>query len=305
MEFVQQVKVFVSVVDLGSFAKAADALSMTRPSVTNAINALESSIGARLLHRTTRRSSLTGEGEIFYEKAMQLLSEVAETKNLFGGSGDSPHGRLRIDIPVAVASTIIIPQLPEFQRRYPSIEVILGVSDQPTDLIADGVDCVLRIGGNSPPTMVSRLVAHIPMVFCASPEYLANYGTPKNIEDLSEHHAVTYFSGRGRRRMEWNIFEDGKERIVHMRSSMLVNDTAAYVDCAMAGMGLIQVAGVYVEDRLKSGALIEVLPDRQHVTLPLSVLYPNRQHLSPAVRAFVDWTVEIFRAKTSRWIRVS
>lgn len=303
MEFVQQVKVFVTVVDLGSFAKAADALRMTRPSVTNAINSLESDIGTRLLHRTTRRSSLTGEGEIFYEKAIQLLSEVAETKNLFGGSGDLPRGRLRIDVPVALASTFVIPQLPEFQRRYPDIEVILGVSDHPTDLIADGVDCVLRIGGNSSPTLVSRLIAQIPMVFCASPEYLARHGTPKNIEDLSEHHAVTYFSGRGRRRMSWNVYEEGKERTIHMRPSMLVNDTAAYVDCAMAGMGLIQVAGIYVEARLNSGVLVEVLPNRQHAALPLSVVYPNRQHLSPAVRAFVDWTVEIFNAKTSRWIR--
>lgn len=305
MEFIQQIKVFVTVADLGSFAKAADALKMTRPSVTNAINALESVVGVRLLHRTTRRSNLTGEGEVFYEKAIQLLSDVAETQNLFGGSGDSPRGRLRIDIPVAIASTVVVPRLLEFRQLYPDIELILGVSDQPADLVAEGIDCVLRIGGSPPPSMVSRVIAHIPMVFCASPEYLARHGTPSTIKDLSGHLAVTYFSGRGRRRMDWYVKDGNTEEAIHLRPSMLVNDTAAYVDCAIAGMGLIQVAGVYVEERLKKGALIEVLPNRQHITLPLSVLYPHRQHLSPTVRAFVDWTVKIFRERMSDWIKIN
>src|SRR5690606_7109135 len=250
MEFVQQVKVFVTVVDWGSFAKAADALKMTRPSVTNAINNLEIVVGTRLLHRTTRRSNLTGDGELFYEKAIQLLSDVAETQHLFGGSVDAPRGRLRIDIPVAVASTVVVPRLSEFRQLYPDIELKLGVSDQPADLVAEGIDCVLRIGGFPPPSMVSRVIARIPMVFCASPEYLARYGTPKKVDDLSDHQAVTYFSGKGRRRMEWYVKEGNTERAIHMRPSMLVNDTAAYVDCAIAGMGLIQVAGVYVEARL-------------------------------------------------------
>lgn len=305
MEFIQQIKVFVTVADLGSFAKAADALHMTRPSVSNAITTLENQLATRLLHRTTRRSSLTAEGELFYHKAIQLLADVAEAQNLFGRTGQPARGRLRVEIPVAVASTVIIPRLPEFRQLYPDIELILGVSDQPADLVAEGIDCVLRIGGSAPPTMVSRQIAQIPMLFCASPDYLTKHGTPVSTDELQQHQIISYFSGRVRQQMEWSVKDGAAEQPLHLRPTMLVNNTAAYVDCDLAGMGLIMVAGVYVEAQLHAGTLIEVLPDRDHVSLPLSVLYPHRQHLSLTVRAFVDWVVEVFRQQNSRWITAS
>ncbi len=168
MDFVQKLRIFVAVADNGSFARAAAALRMARPSVTNAVSALEASIGARLLHRTTRRSSLTGEGELFYERAAQILADVAGAQNLFGSSRQAPKGRLRVDIPVALARPFIIPRLPEFIERYSDIEIVLGVSDQPVDLLAEGVDCVVRLGELSVSSMVSRVVAHVPMVLCAA-----------------------------------------------------------------------------------------------------------------------------------------
>lgn len=205
MDFPQQLRIFVSVVDNGSFSRAAEALRMARPGVTKAINTLESGLGARLLQRTTRRLNLTAEGERFYERATRLLIDIGEAQNLFGGNSLAPTGRLRIDIPVALARPLIVNRIPEFNALYPEVDVILGVSDQPVDLLADGVDCVLRIGELAPSSMIARKLASMTMVVCGSPAYLAARGTPQTIEDLKQHEAVNYFSGRGHRPIAWSL----------------------------------------------------------------------------------------------------
>jgi LysR family transcriptional regulator, regulator for bpeEF and oprC len=300
LDFVQQLRIFVAVADNGSFARAAAALRMARPSVTNAVSALEASIGARLLHRTTRRSSLTGEGEIFYERATQILTDVAGAQNLFGGSGQVPRGRLRVDIPVGLAKPLIIPRLPEFAERYPDIEIILGVSDQRVDLLAEGVDCVVRVGELAANSMISRVVAHVPMVSCGAPAYLAAHGVPKTIEDLSAHRAVTYFTGRGRSAMDWQLIANGEERSIRMRSAILVNDSEAFVACALAGFGLIQALRAAVAEQLENGQLVEILPQVETVRRAVSVMYPSRQYLAPQVRAFIDWISVIFKGAGGR-----
>ena len=294
LDFVQQLRIFVAVADNGSFARAAAALRMGRPGVTNAVSALEASIGVRLLHRTTRRSSLTGEGELFYERAAQILADVVGAQNLFGGSGQVPKGRLRVDIPVGLAKPIIIPRLPEFTERYPDIEIILGVSDQPVDLLAEGVDCVVRVGELPASSMISRVVTHLPMVSCAAPSYLAAHGVPRNVEDLSAHRAVTYFAGSGRSLIDWHLVADGEERSIRMRSAILVNDSEALVACALAGLGMIQALRASVAEQLETGRLVEILPHVGTVSRPVSIMYPNRQYLAPQVRAFIDWTSSIF-----------
>jgi len=294
LDFVQQLRIFVAVADNGSFARAAAALRMGRPGVTNAVSALEASIGVRLLHRTTRRSSLTGEGELFYERAAQILADVVGAQNLFGGSGQVPKGRLRVDIPVGLAKPIIIPRLPEFTERYPDIEIILGVSDQPVDLLAEGVDCVVRVGELPASSMISRVVTHVPMVSCAAPSYLAAHGVPRNIEDLSAHRAVTYFAGSSRSLIDWHLVADGEERSIRMRSAILVNDSEALVACALAGLGMIQALRASVAEQLETGRLVEILPHVGTVSRPVSIMYPNRQYLAPQVRAFIDWTSSIF-----------
>jgi LysR family transcriptional regulator, regulator for bpeEF and oprC len=300
LDFVQQLRIFVAVADNGNFARAAAALRMARPSVTNAVSALEASIGARLLHRTTRRSSLTGEGEIFYECATQILTDVAGAQNLFGGSGQVPRGRLRVDIPVGLAKPLIIPRLPEFAERYPDIEIILGVSDQRVDLLAEGVDCVVRVGELAANSMISRVVAHVPMVSCGAPAYLAAHGVPKTIEDLSAHRAVTYFTGRGRSAMDWQLIANGEERSIRMRSAILVNDSEAFVACALAGFGLIQALRAAVAEQLENGQLVEILPQVETVRRAVSVMYPSRQYLAPQVRAFIDWISVIFKGAGGR-----
>ena len=302
MNFIQQLHVFVAVVDNGSFSRAAEALRMARPGVTNAVNALEDEVGARLLQRTTRRSSLTTEGERFYDRATRLLMEISEAKNLFGGSSFKPRGRLRVDIPVALSRPLIIKRIPEFKKLYPEVDIILGVSDQPVDLIADGVDCVLRIGELAPTSMIARKIASITMVVCGSPEYLSANGTPETVEDLRSHQAVNYFSGRGHRPMAWALPGDTGLPQFALRSGIMINDTEAFVACAVNGLGLIQVPGLVVAEHLASGALVEMVPDMKTIRWPLSIMYPNRQHLAPQVRAFIDWVIGVVSDAAGEWL---
>nr|WP_199045043.1 LysR family transcriptional regulator [Dyella sp. ASV24] len=301
MDFIRQLRIFVTVVETGSFARASDALRIARPGITKAVNELEATLGVRLLHRTTRRVGLTGEGESLYERATALLNDVAAVRNLFGGSADHPVGRLRVDVPVALAKPLLIPALPQFYAAYPDIEVILGVSDQPVDLVADAVDCVLRIGVLPTSSMIARQIATIPMVICASPNYLSRYGTPERIEDLANHKAVNYFSGRGHRPLRWSVSSNADMHELSIPSAMMVNDAEALVACALEGMGLIQVPELLVNDHLSSGRLVRVLPSAWDTQWPLSIMYPNRQYLAPQVRVFIDWIarlVELNRGAT-------
>src|SRR5690606_947688 len=142
---------------------------MARPSVTNAVQGLETVLGARLLHRTTRSTTLTAEGESFYDRAVTILADVAEAKALYSNKGALPRGRLRVDLPVALARPVILPRLPEIVERFPDVELILGVSDQPVDLIAGGIDCVVRLGDLQDSSMVARRVARAQMINCAAP----------------------------------------------------------------------------------------------------------------------------------------
>lgn len=303
MNFAQHLRIFIAVVDQGSFARAAEALRMARPSVTNAVNALELELGARLLHRTTRRITLTGEGEQFYDRASRLLTDIDEVQNLFGGSSVTPRGRLRVDIPIALGRSLIVDRIVEFKTLYPDIDLILGVSDQPVDLLADGVDCVLRIGELAPTSMVARKLASIIMVVCGSPGYLAAHGTPQVADELRHHRAVNYFSGRGHRPNPWLVpGESGISRFT-LPSGITVNDTEAFVACALNGLGLIQVPGIVVAEHLASGALVEVLPSMRTIVRPVSIMYPNRQHLAPQVRAFIDWASAIVTASPSEWLQ--
>lgn len=302
MDFIQQLKIFVAVAENGSFARAAESLGMARPSVTNAIANLEQTVGARLLHRTTRRTSLTGEGELLFERARQLLGDVAETRHLFGRSGEAPRGRLRLGLPVALARPLIIPRLPDFRRAYPDVDIVMGVSDSPADLVAEGIDCVLRIGDLQPSSLMSRLVGRVTMATCASPGYLRENGAPHSIEDLGAHHGVLFLSGRTRRTMNFHFLVNGENRAVRLRPGIVVNDAEAYVACAIAGFGLMQAPYAIVSEHLKAGRLVEVLPGAKAPSQPLSILYPNRRHLAPQVRAFIDWVTGLLASVGNGWV---
>jgi LysR family transcriptional regulator for bpeEF and oprC len=287
-------QVFTRVVDTNSFTRAAETLDLPRASVTTIIQNLEAFLGTRLMHRTTRRLSLTPDGAAYYERCVRILADVEETEASFQSGNKKPHGKLRIDMPGSIGRLLVIPSLCEFHTRYPDIDLQLGLSDRPVDLLQEGVDCVVRVGALQDSSLVARRIGLFEGVTCAAPDYIERAGMPASLEDLDNHKAVNYFSSRTGRTLDWAFLVDGKEIEVKMKSIVSVNDADAYVTCGLEGFGLIQPALFMVLPHLRSGQLVEVLPELKPLPMPISVVYPHSRHLSPKVRVFVDWIAEQF-----------
>jgi LysR family transcriptional regulator, regulator for bpeEF and oprC len=294
MDRLQAMQVFTRVVDTNSFTRAAETLDLPRASVTTIIQNLESFLGTRLMHRTTRRLSLTPDGAAYYERCVRILADVEETEASFQSGNKKPHGKLRIDMPGSIGRLLVIPSLSEFHTRYPDIDLQLGLSDRPVDLLQEGVDCVVRVGALQDSSMVARRIGLFEGVTCAAPGYIEHAGTPRSLGDLDNHKAVNYFSSRTGRTLDWAFMVDGKEIEVKMKGIVSVNDADAYVTCGLEGFGLIQPALFMVLPHLRSGQLVEVLPELKPLPMPISAVYPHSRHLSPKVRVFVDWIAELF-----------
>jgi LysR family transcriptional regulator, regulator for bpeEF and oprC len=294
MDRFNAMKVFTRVVEANSFSRAADTLNLTRASVTTIIQALESDLNVRLLQRTTRSLNLTPDGAAYYEACVRILADVEETESSFASVGVAPKGRLRVDMPGLIGTKIIMPKLDEFHSLYPGIQVLIGFSDKPVDLIQDGVDCVIRVGALPDSSLVARKVGLFAGVTAASPGYLERHGIPETIDDLSNHTAVLYFSALTGRIGDLNFVTEGKQVNVKMAGHVAFNDAESYIKSGVAGAGLIQIARFMALPYLRSGQLVEVLPDAKPQALPVSLVYPHNRHLSPKVRAFVDWVAELF-----------
>ncbi|MEM5366647.1 LysR family transcriptional regulator [Paraburkholderia azotifigens] len=294
MDRLQAMQVFTRVVDTNSFTRAAETLDLPRASVTTIIQNLEAFLGTRLLHRTTRRLSLTPDGAAYYERCVRILADVEETEASFQSGNKKPSGKLRVDMPGSIGRLLVIPALCEFHAKYPDIDLQLGLSDRPVDLLQEGVDCVVRVGALQDSSLVARRIGLFEGVSCAAPAYIERAGIPQTIEDLDQHKAVNYFSSRTGRIMDWSFLVDGKEVEVKMKGVVSVNDADAYVTCGLEGFGLIQPPLFMVLPHLRSGQLVEVLPDLKPLPMPISAVYPHSRHLSSKVRVFVDWIAEIF-----------
>ncbi|NIF53920.1 LysR family transcriptional regulator [Burkholderia sp. Ax-1724] len=294
MDRLQAMQVFTRVVDTNSFTRAAETLNLPRASVTTIIQNLEAFLGTRLMHRTTRRLSLTPDGAAYYERCVRILADVEETEASFQSGNKKPHGKLRIDMPGSLGRLIVIPSLCEFHTRYPDIDLQLGLTDRPVDLLQEGVDCVLRVGALQDSSLVARRIGLFEGVTCASPDYIERAGMPASLEDLDNHKAVNYFSSRTGRTLDWAFLVNGNEVEVKMKSIVSVNDADAYVTCGLEGFGLIQPALFMVLPHLRSGQLVEALPELKPLPMPISAVYPHSRHLSPKVRVFVDWIAEVF-----------
>lgn len=224
MDRLQAMQVFTRVVDANSFTRAAETLSMPRASVTTIIQNLEALLGVRLLHRTTRRLSLTPEGAGYYEHCIRIMTEISEADASFQAGNRKPHGTLRVHLPSLLGRRVLLPALALFHQRYPDIELHFGLSDRPVDLVRDGFDCEIRVGPLADSSMVARRVGVIKRISCASPDYLERYGRPASIEALEQHRAVNFAYTSGGRPMPWTFLIDGKLHEVRMNSVVTVND---------------------------------------------------------------------------------
>lgn len=297
MDRIDLFRVFARVVECANFTRAADTLGMPRSSVSAAIQELEGRVGARLLHRTTRKVTPTQDGAALYERCLRLIADVEETENLFRHSIVGPSGTLRVDMPGRIGRLIVAPALPEFLERYPQISVELGVTDRAVNLIEERVDCVLRVGTLSDSGLVARAIGDLPLINVASPAYLARHGVPRTPADLERHRLVNYASPSNGRVAPWEWVEGDEVKRVALRARVTVNSAEAYIACCLAGLGPIQIPSYDVNAHLRAGELVEVLPDHRAAPMPMTLLYPHRQHLSRRFQVFAEWLDALLRAK--------
>lgn len=271
-----------------SFARAAEKLDMPRSSVSAAISELERRVDARLLHRTTRTVSPTQEGAALYARCQRVIAEVEDMETLYRRTDAQPSGRLRIDAPGWIGRLVIAPRLIEFLELYPHIDIDLGATDRLGNLVRENVDCALRVGVLQDSTLIARRIGVLPLVNVASPAYLARHGAPSSPAALPEHWGIHY-SGPGGRTEHWEWIEAGVVRTARLRARITVRNAEAHIACCLAGLGLIQVPAYDVQDLLAAGKLVEVLPDHRAEPMPMSLVYPHRQHLPKRLTLFADW----------------
>jgi DNA-binding transcriptional LysR family regulator len=287
---------FVRVAELSSFTQAAESLGLPRASTTTAVQRLEGLLGTRLLHRTTRRVQLTQDGQAFYERCKDLLSDVDELQSMFLPAQASLRGRLRVDMPLGAARNAVVPRLPEFLRRHPGIELELSSTDRRVDPVREGFDCVMRVGPLADSSLVARSLGAYRMVNCASPGYVAEQGMPRSLDDLSSHRLVHYVPVLGGRSPGFeHVDADGRTCFVPMAGSLTVNNSDAYVSACLAGLGIIQVPEPAMRVLIHAGHLVDVLPQHRPAPMPVTLLYAHRRHLPKRVMEFMDWVDEVMR----------
>jgi LysR family transcriptional regulator, regulator for bpeEF and oprC len=291
-------EVLNQVVALGSFTAAATALHLPKARVTTIVQELEAHLGVRLLHRTTRRLSLTDDGAAYHQRALAMVQDMTELEGALRQAVATPAGRLRVDVPAAVGRHVIGPALPHFFARYPDMVLEIGSSDRPVDLIAEGVDCVIRGGLVHDETLVARPLGNMQVVSCAAPSYLARHGTPATLQDLEQHRFVNFHSAKTGREFPFDFANGNEMHHIHRPHWVSCSDSGAYLAAGLAGMGLMQLPRTrQMCELLASGQLVQVLPDWSAGSMPLTVLYPRNRHLTAKVNAFAGWVKEVFDAE--------
>lgn len=295
MDRFDSLQLFARIVELGSFTKAAGALGIPRATATLAIKNLEERLAVRLLERTTRKVRPTLDGQDFYRRCLHLIAELEEAEDSLRHGAVNPRGILRLGLHGTHATRIVLPHIDDFHQRYPEIELVIHSGDRLVDLVTEGIDCVIRAGTPRDSSLVSRRLALIPEVVCASPDYLQRHGTPAHPDDLAQHHAVGFFSSNHDVPYPFEFTVDGELRRYPLNGWLSVNDAENYVASALRGCGLIQLPRYHVDAELQDGRLIEVLAAWPSPGTPISALYPQHRQLPSRVRVFVDWVAGIYQ----------
>lgn len=296
MNKLELLRTFVRVTELSSFTQAGESLGLPRSTVSEHVQALEALLGARLLQRTTRTVQATQDGRVLYERSKDLLAHMEELEGLFRQDEAQLAGRIRVDMPNAMARGVVMPQLPSFMARHPLVEMEISSSDRQVDLIAEGFDCVVRVGAQPDQSVVARKVCSMPMVNCVSPAYLQRYGVPATLADLAQHQLVHYVRPLGARSAGFEYLQGNKVQRVAMAGRVTVSSTDAYQAACLGGLGIIQVPLLGVRDLLASGELVSVLADYLAPPLDVSMLYAGQRHLPLRVRVFMEWLAATLQA---------
>lgn len=295
MENFTDTAVFVRVVELGSFTRAADALEISKAAVSKFVSRLEQRLGTRLLHRTTRRLTLTEAGEALFRRSAAALSELSEAENEAGQLSEKPRGWLRVSAPTYLGTVTLGPLLREYRSRYPDVSVDLALDDRIVDLVRERFDIAVRISNMGDSSMVARRLAPCPLVVVGSPAYLRKHGVPKTLADLTEHDCLTYSVARMPN--EWRLRAPrGRWVAVAVSGTIRCNNDFVLKQAALDGLGLGLFPLFFVERELDEGRLNHVLKDFETPSLYIQAVYASRRHLPAKVRSFVDFLAEHFGA---------
>lgn len=296
MDRLRSLAVFAKVVELGSFARAAQRLDLSTSAVSRHVADLEAHLNARLLNRTTRKLSLTESGQSFHERAVQLLSDLEEAEAAVTASAVAPRGTLRLTCATTFGERHVAPAIAAFGEKHPQLRFDVELSDRMVDLVEEGFDLGIRIGPSSSQALIARRIGWTQLVCCASPAYLARHGTPQVPQDLAKHRCLTYsyLSIRDLWRFRDAV---GVEHPVRVAGPVNANNGRFLAALATSGMAIALEPDFIVGDELRSGRLVELLPGFRPAAAPIHAVYPSRRHLSAKVRAFVDFIAERFASE--------
>jgi len=295
MEDFSAISSFVRVVEAKSFRAAAAQLGMTPSGVSRAVARLEEHIGVRLLFRSTRALNLTDDGESFYHRCKDILADLGEAVDALGYARIKPRGKLRVAMNVSVGRAGLIPNLADFEERYPEIRLELSMSERNIGLIEEGIDCAIRMGELEDSNLVARKLGSFSNVLCASPGYLARHGTPTCLDDLKRHKCINYVYPTSGRAYQWQFDSPDGPVALDVDAHLLINDGESVIQAAIAGLGIIQVPHWLAAGPIGHGKLQVIMEDTISTGSPVWIVYPQKKHLSARVHAFIDWVQELFR----------
>jgi DNA-binding transcriptional LysR family regulator len=295
MESLSDIAVFVQVVRSGSFTSAAERLELSKSVVSKYVTRLEDRLGARLLNRTTRRLSLTEVGQTLFERSQHARDEIEEAEAEVSRLQGEPRGELRLNCPMSFGILHVAPLLPAFQARYPELNVDMVLDDRQVNLVEEGYDLAIRIGELADSSLVARRLAPCRHLICASPKYLARHGVQRTPDELQTHQALIYRYQDSP--SEWHLIApDGQSLQVPIRASLQMNNSLALREALLQGAGLTLTPSFVVGADIRAGRLSQVLGDHRALELSIHAVYPQRKHLSPKVRVFVDYLAERIQA---------
>lgn len=274
---------FVTVAETQSFTLAAKKLGISTAHVSRQVSDLESRLATKLLHRTTRKVSITEAGTIYYQRCRQLLDDLQEAEHAVNDLHSKPTGKLKITAPITFGELIIAPLINNFIARYPELEVELQLSNQKMDLVAEGYDLGIRQGQLEDSSMMAKRLATRTLFVCAAPAYLAAFGTPTKLTDLNQHNCLQGSLDH------WRLQDNGKTRNIHINGNLRCNSGRALADAALKGLGIVQLPGEYVRGYIRKGQLLPLLGDYCAPDEGVWAIYPHNKHLLPKVRMLIDY----------------
>mgnify|MGYP000594863551 FL=1 len=299
MDGFSAIPVFVAVVECGGFSSAARLLGISKSAVSKRINVLEHTLGVKLLHRTTRKLSLTELGEHYYEHAAKAYSSAQDAEDAVAQLQGEPQGRLRINVPMSFGRLHVAPMIPKFLHRHPKISIDMVMDDKVLDLVGDGFDLAIRSGNLPSSSLIARKLAPLNSALCASPSYLEKYGTPQTLSDLEQHNCLVFSHSQDIR--AWTFTKGDAQQSVEVSGNYQVNNSEAIREALLNDVGIARLPTFVAGPDIKSGKLVRLFPQYRMPHKTIYAVFLERQYMPAKVRAFLDFSINYFGDDTPYW----